>query len=183
MAMGFLEATQGNGTIVKSLVSGKIFEPLDNLLKEDINTVFELIEVRKAIETWNAYFAAERATPDDIAHLEDIIEIMKRSLDKGGPFLDKVDVDFHLAIAVATHNKIQTHIMYTLQGILMELIGKYYRKLNEAELFRQHVAVVEAIKVQNSDLARARISQHLQYVETCVREAMESEKRSVPDHP
>ena len=62
VATGFLEVVQGNRTVVKSLVSGKIFEPLDNLLKEDSNTVFELIEVRKAIETWNAYFAAKRAS-------------------------------------------------------------------------------------------------------------------------
>ena len=79
VAMGFLEATQGNRTVVKSLVSGKLFEPLYSVLKEDVNTVFELIEVRKAIETWNAYVAAKRATPEDIAHLEEIIESMKKT--------------------------------------------------------------------------------------------------------
>ena len=37
-------ATEG---IVRSLVSGNFFEPLNNLLKEDTNTVFELIEGKK----------------------------------------------------------------------------------------------------------------------------------------
>ena len=177
VATGFLEVVQGNRTVVKSLVSGKIFEPLDNLLKEDINTVFELIEVRKAIETWNAYFAAQRATSEDIAHLEEIIKTMKKSLGKGGPFPEKQDADFHLAITLATHNKIQAHIMYTLHDILKEWIGKYYDKLSETDLFDQHMGIVEAIKQKNSDLARAKIFQHLEYVESRVREGMESEKR------
>lgn len=176
VAMGFLEATQGNRTVVKSLVSGKLFEPLYSVLKEDVNTVFELIEVRKAIETWNAYVAAKRATPEDIAHLEEIIESMKKTKEEGGASPDKQDADFHLAITLATHNKIQTHIMYTLHDILKEWIGRYYGKLNETELLNQHAAIVEAIKRRDSDLARAKIFQHLEYVESRVREGMESEK-------
>ena len=65
--MGFLEITQTHRTIVKSLAAGRITEPLDQLIKEDIHTVFELIEVRKAIETWNAYYAAVRAGDEDVA--------------------------------------------------------------------------------------------------------------------
>jgi GntR family transcriptional repressor for pyruvate dehydrogenase complex len=176
VAMGFLEATQGNRTVVKSLVSDKIFEPLDNLLKEDMNTFFELLEVRKAIETWNAYFAAKRATSEDIARLEKIIETMRKTMKEKGHFQEKQDADFHLAITLATHNKIQTHIMYTLHDILKEWIGKYYDKLSETDLFDQHVAIVEAIKQKNSDLARATIYQHLEYVESRLREGMQSEK-------
>ena len=178
VATGFLEVVQGNRTVVKSLASGKIFEPLDNLLKEDINTVFELIEVRKAIETWNAYFAAKRATSENIARLEEIIETMRKTMKEKGHFQEKQDADFHLAITLATHNKIQTHIMYTLHDILKEWIGKYYDKLSETDLFDQHVGIVEAIKQKNSDLARAKIYQHLEYVESRVREGLESEKES-----
>jgi GntR family transcriptional repressor for pyruvate dehydrogenase complex len=180
VATGFLEATQGNRTVVKSLASGKMFEPLDKILKEDMNSVFELIEVRKAIETWNAYFAARRATPEDIVRLEEIIESMKSMLKKGGIFPDKIDADFHLAITLATHNKIQTHVMYTLHDLLKESIERYYHKLNGEELLNQHLGIVEAIKEKNSELARTRIFQHLEYVESCIKEGikegMESEK-------
>jgi GntR family transcriptional regulator, transcriptional repressor for pyruvate dehydrogenase complex len=178
VATGFLEVVQGNRTVVKSLVSGNFFEPLNNLLKEDTNTVFELIEVRKAIETWNAYLAAKRASREDISHLEDIIESMKRSLAKDGRFPEKEDADFHLAITLATHNKIQTHVMHTLHDMLKESIEKYYHKLDEEKLFEQHMGIVEAIKERNSELARARIFQHLEYVESCVREGVESERGS-----
>ena len=66
--------------------------------------------------------------------------------------------------------------MYTLHDILKEWIGRYYGKLNETELLNQHAAIVEAIKKRDSDLARAKIFQHLEYVESRVREGMDSEK-------
>jgi len=179
VALGFLEATQGNKTVVKSLVSDRIFKPLDSLLKEDMNTFFELLEVRKAIETWNAFFAARRATPEDIVRLEEIVESMRKTVEKGREYPDKEDADFHMALTLAAHNKIQTHLMYTLHGMLKEWIEKYYYKLmgkSDLNLLEQHVAIVEAIKQKNSDLARARIFQHLEYVESCVREGMQSEK-------
>ena len=56
IGMGFLETTQGNRTVVKSLAAGRMLDPLQNLLQDDISIVFQIIEVRKAIEAWNAYY-------------------------------------------------------------------------------------------------------------------------------
>ncbi|MCJ7830614.1 MAG: FadR family transcriptional regulator, partial [Desulfobacterales bacterium] len=112
VGMGFLETTQGNRTIVKSLASGRILEPLHHLMQDDIRIVFELIEVRKAIETWNAYYAALRATAGDIRRLEENVSGMRVKLRQNLPSLEQDDADFHLAIAEATHNKVQTHIMF-----------------------------------------------------------------------
>ena len=80
--MGFLEITQRHRTIVKSLTSARITEPIHQLLKEDLRTVFELIEVRKAIETFSAYNAAKRATPNDIANLEKSTHAMKVKIER-----------------------------------------------------------------------------------------------------
>ena len=102
--MGFLEMSQKHRTIVKSLASGRMTEPLHLLIKDDIQTVFELIEVRKAIETWNAYHAAKRATDDDIARLEKSTESMRTKIEQRISVVED-DADFHLAMAEATHNK------------------------------------------------------------------------------
>ena len=118
----------------------------------------------------------EEPPREDIVRLEEIIESMKSILKKGGIFPDKIDADFHLAITLATHNKIQTHVMYTLHDMLKESIERYYHKLNGEELLNQHLGIVEAIKEKNSELARTRIFQHLEYVESCIKEGMESEK-------
>ena len=178
VAMGFLEATQGNRTVVKSLVSGKIFEPLEDLVKGDINTVFELIEVRKAIETWSAYFAAKRATSEDISRLEELITTMSKTLKgEGHSSQEKQDADFHLAITLATHNKIQVHIMYTLHDVLKEWIGKHYDKLSETIYLTSMWPLSKRLRRKIPNWRESRIFEHLEYVESRVREDVESEKR------
>jgi GntR family transcriptional regulator, transcriptional repressor for pyruvate dehydrogenase complex len=172
VGMGFLEASKGNRTVVKSLVSGKIAEPLHQLLREDITIIFHLLEVRKVIEAWNAYYAAKRATLADIVHLEACIASMKKKLTEDGSTLGKEDADFHLAISEATHNKVQTHIMFTIYDILKNSIGQYYENFDQYKIYQQHLEVVDAIKDKNSEAARFKILEHLDYVESRVKMAV-----------
>jgi len=181
--MGFLDTNQSNRIIIKSLVSEKIFSPLDYFLREDLENVFQLIEVRKAIETWNAYFAAKRATLEDIARIEHSIESMKKVIEEGKSPPARQDADFHLSIAMATHNKIQEHMMFTIWDILLEYFGKYYRILrNEEDILRQHFEIVEAIKQKDSDLARKKIFDHLDGAESRIKEFIEFEKTQDSKH-
>jgi len=172
VGMGFLEVTQGNRTIVKSLASGRILEPLDYLLKDDIQTAFEIIEVRKAIEAWNAFYAARRASNHDITRLEENISSMKELMQDKDFTLGKVDADFHLSISEATHNKIQTHIMFTIYDTLKTFIGKYYGNIDFTDIYEQHCNVFHAIRDKNPDRARMAILEHLNYVESRIKDAV-----------
>ena len=167
--MGFLEMSQKQRTIVRSLASGRMTEPLHLLIKDDIQTVFELIEVRKAIETWNAFHAAKRARESDIVRLDRSIASMKAKLDQRISVVED-DADFHLAIAEATHNKIQTHLMFSIYDLLKESLGGYYELIDMQDVYAQHSRVVEAIKNRDADLASRRMREHLDYVESRVKE-------------
>jgi len=136
--------------------------------------VFDIIEVRKAIEAWNAFYAAKRATPSDIARLEDNLESMRINLETNGVNLVKEDADFHLALSEATHNKIQTHIMFTIYDILKNSIGKYYTDIDIETVYQQHSNVVQAIKERDSERARLKILEHLDYVESKIKEVVDS---------
>jgi GntR family transcriptional regulator, transcriptional repressor for pyruvate dehydrogenase complex len=177
MGMGFLETARGNRTVVRSLASGRILEPLHQMLKDDISIVFDIIEVRKAIEAWNAFYAAKRATSEDIARLEDNMETMRAKLDKDGFNLETEDADFHLALSEATHNKVQTHIMFTIYDILKNSIGKYYTDIDIETVYGQHMEVVAAVKERDSELARLKILEHLDYVESKIKEVVEPGSR------
>jgi GntR family transcriptional repressor for pyruvate dehydrogenase complex len=144
-------------------------EPLHLLIKDDIQTVFELIEVRKAIETWNAFHAAKRANDYDIARLEKSIESWKHKLEQRISVVED-DAEFHLAIAEATHNKIQTHLMFSIYDLLKESLGGYYELIDMQDVYNQHSLVVEAIKNRDADLASKRMREHLDYVESRVKE-------------
>jgi GntR family transcriptional repressor for pyruvate dehydrogenase complex len=167
--IGFIEITQRHRTIVRSLAAGRITEPIDHLLKEDFQTVFELIESRKAIETWNAYHAAKRATSGDIVRLEKSLAVMQARFENNLSVVEE-DANFHLAIAEATHNKIQTHLMFSIYDKLKESLVKYMERIDMGDVQTQHFKIVAAIKQKDPDQAETRMREHLDYVQSRVRE-------------
>jgi GntR family transcriptional repressor for pyruvate dehydrogenase complex len=172
--MGFVQMAQRQRTRVKSLVPSNITEPLHRLLKEDIKTSLELIEARTMLETGNARLAARRATERDLERLEGCLEAMRSKLVKDTSFTDE-DADFHLAIAEATHNKIQTHLMFSIYDLLKEKVGICYYDDEAEYIYRQHCAVVEAIKQKDENLAQAKMEEHLAYIESLLNRLIDRE--------
>jgi len=125
--------------------------------------------VRKAMETWGAFHAAQRVTEEDIERLEEIIGEMKGALDEGRSW-EKQDADFHLAMAQATHNTIQTHMMFTIYDLLRESVARIFRDQKKTKkLFQQHYQIFTAIKNRSPDKAREKVLEHLNYVESEVK--------------
>jgi GntR family transcriptional repressor for pyruvate dehydrogenase complex len=169
VAMGFLEVKQAKRTFVKSVTSERMQDPLSLLIKTDTQKIFDLIEVRMAIEAWGAFHAARRATEEDIKQLETVIEEMKLAFEEGRS-LEKEDADFHLAMAQATHNTIQTHIMSTIYDLLRESVAKVFTDRGKVKkLLHQHYRIFRAIKSHSPDKARERTIEHLNYVESEVK--------------
>ncbi len=173
--MGFIQVSQRQRTKVKSLVPSNITEPLRHLLKEDIKTSLELVDARAIIETANAALAAERADEEDIARLEECIEKMRINL-REDDTLNKEDANFHLTIAEATHNKIQTHLMFSIYDLLKETVGLCYYNDEAENIFQQHCRIVEAIKEKDPQRAKERMEEHLSYIKSLVNRLLDSEK-------
>ena len=168
VGMGFLEV-RGKRTYIKSVASESMQNPLSLLIKADTEKIFDLIEVRKAIETWGAFLAAQRATEEDIKQLENIIEEMRKAFEEGRSW-EKQDADFHLGIAQATHNTIQTHMMSTIYDLLRESVAKVFKDRTKVKkLIDQHHRIFSAIKNHSPDKARERTLEHLNYVESEVK--------------
>jgi len=168
-AMGFLEVKQAKRTFVKSMISERMQDPLSLLIKTDTQKIFDLIEVRKAMEAWSAFHAAQRATEEDVKQLESIIKEMKAAFDKGRSW-EKEDADFHLAIAQATHNTIQTHIMSTIYDLLKESVARVFTDRTKVKkLLQQHYRIFSAIKNHSPEKARDRTLEHLDYVDSEVK--------------
>ncbi|MBW1921249.1 MAG: FadR family transcriptional regulator [Deltaproteobacteria bacterium] len=174
VSMGFLQVTQGSRTVVKSLAHDTLGSPITHLLKDNMmGTLFELIEVRKAIEAWSAFHAAQVASPEDIASLEATLQLMQEDMgrEEFGPLV-KDDADFHLGISEATHNRVQTHIMFTIYDLIRQSIGKYYKDIDYKKIYEQHVEILEAIREKEPETARARMLSHLDYVKVRLKEVL-----------
>jgi len=177
VAMGFLEVNPAKRTFVKSVISERVEYPLSLLIKTDTQKIFDLIEVRKAMEAWSAFHAAKRATEQDIKQLESIIKGMREASEKGRSW-ERDDADFHLAIAQATHNTIQTHIMSTIYDLLRESVARVFTdRAKVKKLLQQHYRIFIAIKHHAPEKARARTLEHLDYVDSEVK-AFKNQKSS-----
>jgi GntR family transcriptional repressor for pyruvate dehydrogenase complex len=168
ITMGFLEI-KGKRTFIKSVASESMQNPLSLLIKADTQKIFDLIEVRKAIEAWGAFLAAQRATEEDIKKLANIIEEMRKAFEEGRTW-EKQDADFHLGMAQATHNTIQTHVMSTIYDLLRESVAKIFKDRSKVKkLLDHHYRIFSAIKNHSPDKARERTLEHLNYVESQVK--------------
>lgn len=112
-AAGLVESHQGGGTTVRSLVEASAGSPLSELIKYERERALDVIEVRKSIEACTAFYAADRALPEDVRRLEKIVSEMEENLATETPSLD-LDADFHIAVARATHNVVWLHLMQNI---------------------------------------------------------------------
>ena len=178
VAMGFLEVRRARRTYVKSVTTEKLQDPLSLLIKADTQKIFDLIEVRKGMEAWGAFSAALRATEEDIDQLRKIVEEMKTAF-RSGKSWEKQDADFHLALAQATHNTIQIHIMSTIYDLLRESVARIFTDQKKTKkLIQQHGAIFNAIKNHSPEKAREKTLEHLDYVESEVKAIRNLEKPS-----
>ena len=167
--MGLIETRQGGGSYVRSLLSDRLCDPLGAIIGDSAEKLFELIEVRKEIETWSASYAAQEATPEDMMTMGRIIEEMKGHLERTGKVPVALDIEFHLAIAQSSSNTIRAHLFHTIQSIFSD----YFRLTIEAIcaheqvqrfLYDQHVRIFDAIKRREAGKAREAIARHLTFV-------------------
>jgi GntR family transcriptional repressor for pyruvate dehydrogenase complex len=129
----------------------------------------DVIEVRKGMESWTAYYAAERALPEDLRRLEEIIDGMRRNLEGVKPSED-LDANFHIVIARATHNIVWLHLMQSLFDAMKEFQQTVWRAVYLTQddhhlLFQHHSRIFEAVKEKDADGARNAMIAHLTFAE------------------
>ncbi len=104
---------------------------------------------------------------------------MERALSKmekladSNEILGKPDIDFHIAIAEASHNTLMVHMMTTIKQIFYSMfkISNFIRRPGKnRRLIKQHREIYDAIKKREPEMARRKMEQHLLFVESEWRE-------------
>jgi GntR family transcriptional regulator, transcriptional repressor for pyruvate dehydrogenase complex len=166
---GLVMSYKGGGTVVKSLVETSSTNPLSELIRVQQDRALDVIEVRKGMESWTSWYAAERALPDDIRRMEEIIAGMKNNLELKQPSED-LDANLHIVIARATHNIVWLHLMQSLFNAMKEFQQSVWRAdylthKDHQLLYEHHKAVVQAIKAKDPQAARDAMFHHLTFAE------------------
>ena len=166
LTMGILEGRGSAGTFVAQ--NEKFLEKtLEWGLKFDPKQVEDIIETRMMLETNAAYWAAKRATLDNIKDMTQSVANMRTSITNPNAFRD-YDMKFHLQIAEATQNSMLIN--------LVNMMRKYFRAwiqerllvspIDASELTRisllQHEAILEKIAERDSSGARDAMAIHIE---------------------
>jgi GntR family transcriptional repressor for pyruvate dehydrogenase complex len=166
---GLVESNQGGGTIVLSLMETASAPPLSGIIRMQQDRALDVIEVRKCMESWTAFYAAQRALPEDIRRLGTIIAGMKRNLEGFAPSED-LDANFHIVVARATHNIVWLHLMQNIFDAMKEFQQSVWRAVYITDddhhlLYQHHHAVFEAIEARDAEKAREAMMAHLTFAE------------------
>ena len=176
--MGLIEVRPGEGSFVRSSVSKSIKSPLEVILGEQAERVFEFLEIRKVIEGWCAEKAALEARAEDLAAIRDILERMKQ-LHPTDKKWEETDKEFHYAIVSAAHHVIAMHIMEALK-INFETFFNFRQALEKIGqkklLWQHHHDVYTAIAQRNPELARQKIIDHLNFMEETIKTSWKKSK-------
>lgn len=166
---GLVMSYQGGGTVVLSLVEANQGNTLSDLIRSQQDRALEVIEVRKCMESWTAYYAAQRGLPEDFRRMEEILLGMEKNLTDHLPSED-LDANLHIVIARATHNIVWLHLMQSIFDAMKEFQRGVWRAVylthkDHDLLYKHHAAIVTAIRTRNAEAARDAMMLHLNFAE------------------
>jgi GntR family transcriptional repressor for pyruvate dehydrogenase complex len=166
--MGMVEPRQGAGTIVREISSESLVNPLANAIKRKEDLIGELLDFRKMLEPQLAARAATRASPDEIAEMEDILDRQDRKLRAGESAIAE-DSEFHYAIALASGNSIVLKVLDTLMDLLRDSRERSLQQEGRPQKsLAGHRRILTAIKRRDIDGAKAAMRRHIENVEQIV---------------
>ncbi|KIP19966.1 L-lactate utilization operon repressor [Anoxybacillus ayderensis] len=169
-AMGLIEMKQGEGTYVREFDPAMLSFPISAAVLMNKEDVAHLLEVRKLLEVGAAGVAAKRRTDEDLRAMQSALTQMREAI--GDEELgEKADFLFHMAIASATKNPLLVSLMNNVSGMMMETMREtrriwlFAKQATTEQLLEDHIAIFEAIREQNAELAQERMKDHLEHVE------------------
>lgn len=161
--IGMLRMRAGDGTYVAE-GCGRLLDRVmaKGLLKTE-KDLTDVCETRVLLETELAALAATRATAQDRKRLQAIGAELQASLKgQGKPYIE-LDVEFHLAIADASHNGVLRRLLMDIRELLTDWIRKSQEFPGGLESAQQHHSrILRSILAGNAENARKEMRQHIE---------------------
>ncbi|HET6439528.1 MAG TPA: FadR/GntR family transcriptional regulator [Anaeromyxobacter sp.] len=165
---GLVIPKQGEGTVVADVSPEAVVTPIAGILLRKRELIAELLDIRKMIEPALAARAARRATPDEIARLEDALRRQRERIARGEPAVEE-DNEFHYLIAVAAKNGVVRGVLDVLMRLLQETRARSLQSRGRPQRsLAGHVRVLEAIKRRDPAAAERAVRKHVEEIEAIV---------------
>ncbi len=170
-AKGIVEMRQGEGTFIRQfdpkVLTSSIASSTLLMGKKDIR---DLLEIRKILELGSINSAVENAQESDIQAISKALADMQDA--NGDEQLgEKADLQFHMAIAEASHNRFLIDLMNNVSETMVEAmfetrrIWLFSQQRTLSKIYQQHKQIFEAIESRDSVKAQELMLNHLTEVE------------------
>lgn len=179
-AVGLVRVHQGRGAFVTDRRSG-LGEPMARWLDLHRDEVLELLGVRGALDAHAGELAVENASAAQIDSIVSASEAFADAVTRGADTgeLVPLDIDFHVAIAEASGNRLLYDLLSDLHSYLAE--SRYLALVPEgrpAQSASEHALIVEAIQGRDAALARLATNRHIASVREVVAAGMSREAKA-----
>ncbi|WP_240324609.1 FadR/GntR family transcriptional regulator [Trinickia diaoshuihuensis] len=170
-ARGLLLSRPGAGVYVTDRLRTGVASPWGELVADHPALREDILEFRRVLEGATAYFAAMRATKDEIKSIETLMRTLENARrDDDVAAEAQADTRLHEAIAKASHNAMFLHLHAGVLGVLREHITINGTGLREqggdssALLLLQHRTLCDAICARRPEEARTAMQTHIDFV-------------------
>lgn len=162
-ARGLITIANGKRATVNPVNNQILIDYFDRMAQDREEALIELLELRKGLEVQGSFMAAERRTDDEMRQIRDLVRQMRAQVGKLDAYLD-LDVQLHLAIAGASHNRMLYHIVDSLRGPLRDTMEEgqiLHSSSEEREMIQvNHEILVDLIERQDTAGAAACMTKH-----------------------
>lgn len=162
--IGILRARSGRGTFVSENAIARIGQFRNTSAPEKDISIFEIMEARLVMEPGVVRIATERATTEDFAKLQEILDsCFHAARDKNYDF--KLGFSFHYALFKIAGNRILIEVVDNLKEKLVGVRRDIYLKHVDEKVFldelNEHQQILSLMKVSDADKAASVMEKHI----------------------
>jgi len=162
---GLIKSKAGGGRYIREIRKNGHKSTENIILSLEKSSILELLEAREIFEVKIAKIAAQRATTEDIELIEKALNKMNEEEELKYGKETESDTEFHLAIASASHNFVFVNIIKLHLDLLKDTREKTQQiPGRREERWREHQAILQAIKEHDSKKAGEAMLKHLRNV-------------------
>lgn len=164
-AEGLVQTKPGRygGTIVRHGAESAIGRLVDLFIQGRRIQFEKLLQTRQAIEPTLAELAARNRTDADLKALAKATEALELAYYERPRDIAKLNVDWHLAVASASHNELLCAFMNSIANACLRATALENHGSDEliVSMMRAHRRIYDAIDRQDSAAAHRRMARHL----------------------
>ena len=159
--IGVVAVRHGDGAVLADASgSAKVLDAI----RAHARRIPDVIDARDALETKIAALAAVRRTGDDLARIDDALEVMAKDLEEGGRGLTGDEL-FHAAVTAAAHSSLLAGMMAEISDLILETrIESLGQPGRPADSLVAHRRIADAIRDGDAPGAATAMHDHVEMV-------------------